>query len=66
MDVFDFMKERHINLEDIFQDTPSPNIDLERGFKELQFDMEKQIRLWWAIASFELYISKKLTPRRLR
>lgn len=49
MDVFDFMKECHINIEEFFQQTPSPNLDLERGFKQLQFDMEKQIRLWWDI-----------------
>lgn len=66
MDVFNFMKGRQTNIEDIFQQTPSPNLDLERGFKQLQYDMEKQIRLWWDIASFEVYISRNLTPRSLR
>lgn len=60
------MKGRQINIEEIFQKALSPNLDLEIGFKQLQSDMEKQVRLWWDIASFDLYIEKNLTPRRLR
>lgn len=66
MDVFNFMKGRQINVEELFQQAPSPNVDLERGFKQLQYDMEKQIRLWWDMASFEMCIGKDLTPRRLQ
>lgn len=64
MNVFNFMQSRQTNLEEIFQQKPSPNLDLERGFKQLQYDTEKQICLWWDIASFEIYNGKNLTPRR--
>ena len=66
MDVFNFMQSRQTNIEEIFQQQPSPNVDLDRSFKQLQFNMEKQIRAWWDIASFEMYILKNQTPRRLR
>lgn len=59
MDVFDFMKGITFDLEEVFQSNPTPNVDLDRGFKELQHDMEKQIRIWWDIASLEAYIKKK-------
>lgn len=65
MDVFNFLKGHQINIEEVFQQAPSPNLDLERGFKQLQSDMEKQVRLCWDIASFEMYITKNLTPKRL-
>lgn len=64
MDVFNFMKDRHINVEEIFQQTPSPNLDLDKGFKQLKYDTEKQVRLWRDIASLEMYIGKNLTPRK--
>lgn len=41
-------------------------MDLDKGFKQLKHDTEKQIRQWWDIVSLEMYIGKNLTPRSLR
>lgn len=66
LDIFDFMKVRNVDLDECFQLHTKINSDLEKGFKQLQHDIEKQIKLWWDKASLEMYITKNLTPRRLR
>lgn len=40
--------------------------DMHSLMKKLRHTLEKQLRVWWDIATLETYIKAKMTPRRLR
>lgn len=67
MDVFTFMENRNINLDEIFNSlNKTRNTDLESMIKKLGHLMEKKVNLWWDTNTFERYLRENITPRRLR
>lgn len=67
MDIFGYMGNRNINLTGIFSQEQVNNIqDMTSLFKQLKHLLEKQLRVWWDIATLETYIGENMTPRRLR
>lgn len=68
MDVFQFLEQRTVKIDEIFsrEVPPEPANDLFHVFRKLGHLFEKKVKVWWDITTFEQYISAKLTPRRLR
>lgn len=67
MDIFKYLNNRNINLTEVFNQEHVVNKkDMDSLFKQLRHTIEKQIRVWWDIATIEMYITEKITPRRLR
>lgn len=67
MDIFKYLNNRNINLTEVFNQEQVVNRQvIDSLFKHLKHSIEKQIRVWWAIATIEMYIIEKITPRRLR
>ena len=67
MEVFRFLENREIDMENIFEkpeENPAGNI--ENSFRKMGHLMEKKINAWWDIATHEKYIKDRLIPRRLR
>lgn len=67
MEVFRFLENRTIDLDNIFEKQETNNVgDIENCFRKMAHLMEKKINAWWNIATHEKYIKDKLVPRRLR
>lgn len=67
MDIFGYMGNRNIDLGGIFSQEIVTNAqDMNSLMRKLRHTMEKQLRVWWDIATIETYITAKMTPRRLR
>ena len=67
MDIFGYMSNRQIDVGGIFsQEDITNRQDMQGLMKSFRHTMEKQLRVWWDIASLEMYIKEKITPRRLR
>lgn len=67
MDIFGYMSNRNIDLTGIFSQQQVNNTqDMNGLFKQLRHSLEKQLRVWWDIATLETYIGENMTPRRLR
>lgn len=65
--LFRYLNNRNINLTEVFnQEQVAIRQDIDSLFKHLKHNIEKQIRVWWDIATIEMYITEKITPRRLR
>lgn len=67
MEIFKYMHNRTVSLEVIFdQDTVINRQDMDSSFKQLGHSMEKQLRVWWDIATLDKHTKENITPRRLR
>lgn len=67
MEIFNFMENRSIVLEEIFTTNPSNDTgDLDSIFRKFGHLMEKKVSLWWDIATHERYIKDNIIPRWLR
>ena len=67
MEVFSFLARRRPDMGDPFENFEDTTaVNLEQGFKQLKNVMDKQIRVWWDIATLEKYKQAHITPRRLR
>lgn len=68
MDIFQYVETREIKFEDIFSGDKNRGRvdDLSHLFKKLSSLMDKKIRAWWDIVSFEHYMANDIVPRRLR
>lgn len=68
MDIFQYRTSRKINLEEVFKiDIVTDNFDtVESNFKSLQKMMNKELRLWWDVATLERYLQMKMVPQQLR
>lgn len=67
MEVFQFLGRWEIKIDEIFPgDKNKGKIDdLTHLIRKLGHLMEKKIRTWWDLISFEQYIANDLVPRRL-
>lgn len=67
MEIFTFLDQRQVNLEEIFNAQPkTDNHNIESLMRKLGHNMEKQVNLWWDIHTFEQYLKENIVPRRLR
>lgn len=67
MDLFTFMENRNVNLDEVFNpQNKTRNMDLESVVRKLGHLMEKKANLWWDTNTFERYIRENIVPRRLR
>lgn len=67
MDIFNFMENRTVVLEEVFTTNNSSDTgDLDTNFRKFGHLMEKKVSLWWDITTHEQYIKEKTVPRRLR
>lgn len=67
MDIFGYMNTRNIDIEAIFsREQVTSNQDMHGLLKQLKHTLEKQLRVWWDISTLEMYVTEKITPRRLR
>lgn len=63
MDAVQFISNRSINLDSVFTTdiTPVDYVDHSLGYT-----VEKQIRTWWNICTFEQYLKDNIIMRSLR
>lgn len=59
MDIFGYMNNRNVDIGGIFSQ------ELVTNTQDMH-SLMKQLRVWWDIATLEMYVSEKMTPRRLR
>lgn len=68
MEVFDYIERREVRLEDVFSGDKNKgrHDDVTHLFKKFSITLDKKIRAWWDIVSFEQYLAHNMVPRRLR
>lgn len=67
MDIFDYMENRTVDLNDVFTVKTTPEIgDLDTTFRKFGHLMEKKVSMWWGITTHEQYIKEGIVPRGLR
>ena len=67
MDIFDFRSKRVVNLEGVFDTTPSaPGSNVGGLFMRLKNLMVAEIHTQWDIAFLETYVKASMVPRSLR
>ena len=60
MDIFGYMSNRNIDVGGIFsQEQVNTKQDMESLLKQLKHALEKQLRVWWDIATLETYVKEK-------
>lgn len=68
MDIFQYRKERRVNLDEVFgiHHPTKDTFNLASGFRRLHHTMNKELRVWWDIATLEHYLAARMVPQRLR
>lgn len=68
MDTVKFISNRTINLDSLFTaDAPSVDyVDHSQLLATLGYTLEKQIRTWWDICTFQQYLKDNIIMRSLR
>lgn len=57
MDIFGYMSNRNIDVGGIFnQEQASIKQDMEGLLRQLKHTLEKQLRVWWDIATLEKHM----------
>lgn len=68
MDAISFLRDRQLEVDSIFSEELVTDVshDLTSNLNILGFALEKQVRTWWDICTFEKYIKEKIIMRSLR
>lgn len=68
MDAVQFISNWSINLDSVFTTdiTPVDYVDHGQLLSTLGYTLEKQIRTWWDICTFEQYLKDNILMRSLR
>lgn len=68
MDIFHYRNNRKVNLEEVFNlNITSENFEtVESNFRTLEKLMNRELRLWWDVATLEKYLTMKMVPQQLR
>lgn len=60
------MQSRNISVGELFDKNSGERIpNIEGWFKQIKHAKQKQLRVWWDIATLEIYIAAQITPRRV-